>query len=628
MSPEKLLAERSTDAATALARVRSGARVFVGSGCAEPQSLVRALCARADALHDVEVVHLLTLGIADYVDADFMGNFRHNAFFIGPNVRAAVAEGRADYTPIFLSEIPRLIRSRQRPVDVALVQVGPPDRHGFCSLGIHVDVQRAAIEAAHLVIAEINPRMPRTLGDAPVHLSRFDAVVPVDAPLLELPGDATAESEITRQIADHVARLVDHGACLQMGIGDVPNAVLRRLKDKRDLGVHTEMFSDGLIELVENGNVTNRRKTVRTGQVVTSFVMGSRRLYDFVDDNPSIVFGTSDFVNDPRVIAQNDGVVAINSALQVDLTGQVCADSIGYRFFSGIGGQVDFVRGAAMSRGGKPIIAMPSTARNGTLSRIVPHLDEGAGVVTSRGDVHYVVTEHGVAHLHGKTIRERALALISIAHPDWRRELLDFVVKRHYVMPDERVGEQLGHRYPAELEHRRDFGGTELAIRPLRATDERLLQEFFYSHDEETIYLRYFTPKRALSHEEAAALCCVDYDQTMALGVFEVDGPGETLVAVGRYMRDPGRPLAETAFIVHERFRRRGIALYLRRMLERYAAAHGIEGFCAEILPQNFGMIATHRRLGHHIGWVPGGGVYRVEYRFDEAATPAAEGQP
>lgn len=414
--------ERLVGAEAALRCVRRGQRLFVGSGAAEPQSLVAALVEHPDDLAGNEIVHILTLGVAPYVQERLKGIFRHNAFFIGANVREAVAEGRADYTPIFLSEIPRLFCSGRMPIDVALIQVSPPDAHGFCSYGVSVDVVMAAAECAGVVIAEVNPRMPRTLGDSFIHMDRIAALVENDAPLPEaLPPEC---DEVALRIGGHVAELVEDGATLQVGIGAVPNAVLRQLRDKKDLGVHTEMFSDGLLDLVEAGVITGCRKSLLPGKIVTSFCMGSKRVYDFVDNNPLFEFRPVDFANDPLVIAQNDRMVSINAALEIDLTGQVCADSIGGRFYSGIGGQVDFVRGASRSKGGKSIIAIRSTAEDGTISRIVPHLKEGAGVVTTRGDVHYVVTEYGVADLWGRSVRERALALISVAHPEFRDILL------------------------------------------------------------------------------------------------------------------------------------------------------------------------------------------------------------
>jgi len=612
-----LYEDKKTTAAHAVQDVRSGDRVFVGSGCAEPESLVRALSARGERLTDVEVVHLLTLGTAEYIDQPA---FRHNAFFIGGNTREAVREGRADYTPIFLSEIPHLIRSGLRRVDVALLQLSAPDRHGDCSMGVHVDVQRAALQSARLVIAEINPRMPRTFGDTVVNLSELDHIIEVDTPLITLP--RSEPDEISVRIGGFVARLIPNGACLQMGIGTIPDAVLSFLARKKDLGVHTEMFSDGLLDLLENGNVTNRLKTVHTGKTVASFSMGTQRLYDHAHENQRVVYYASDYVNDPRVISRNDNVVAVNSALQIDLTGQVCADSLGYRFFSGIGGQVDFIRGAAMSRGGKPIIAIPSTAADGRISRIAAHLDEGAGVVTSRGDVHYVVTEYGVAYLHGKTIRERALALIGIAHPDFRAELLNFVKRKHYVYSDEQVLAQLGNSYPGELEQRASFAGQELTIRPLRASDERRLQEFFYSHTPETVYARYFAPKKALSHREAAELCCVDYRERMALGAFLSHAEGGGIVAVARYFLHPRRNTAETATVVHEGWRRRGIGRFLVSALAEYAHNLGIRGFYSEILASNHAVVAMHRSMGHRVVWNAEDGLFRVQYDFGDGRSP------
>jgi acyl-CoA hydrolase len=429
---ELIYAQRAKSAPEALAPLQSRQRVFIGSNCAEPQTLVEALTAAGDRLTDIEVLHILTMGTAPYSAPRYEHHLHHNAFFIGPNVREAINACRADYTPIFLSEVPALFRSGQIPLDYALVMVSPPDRHGYCSLGISVDVVRAAVQSAKHVIAEVNPLMPRTLGDSYIHVREIDSFVDSARPLLELP--PAAQTEVTARIGRNVADLIEDGSTLQLGIGAVPDAVLSCLLDKRDLGIHTEMFSDGILPLVEAGVLTGKRKTLNPGKLVTSFCMGTRTLYDFVDDNPSVEFHPSEYVNDPYVIAEHDNMVAINAALEVDLTGQVCADSIGDRFYSGIGGQVDFIRGAARSRGGKPIIALPSTAKlkdGRMVSRIVSFLKPGAGVVTSRGDVHYVVTEWGVASLHGKSIRERVQALIEIAHPDFRAELQAAAEERH-----------------------------------------------------------------------------------------------------------------------------------------------------------------------------------------------------
>jgi len=417
-------------AGQAVSIIEDGMRILVGSGAAAPTALIEAFCARARELRDVEVCQLLTLGAAPYAASEFAGHVRHNAFFIGPNTREAVADGRADLTPVFLSEIAALLRG-PLPIDVALVQVSPPDAHGFCSLGVSVDIVKPAVDCAKWVIAEINPRMPRTHGDAFVHISRIARFVPVDHALPEL--DAEPITDTTRAIGRHVASLVRDGDTLQLGIGAIPNAVLAELSSHRDLGVHTEMFSDGVVDLVERGIVTNARKTLHRGKLVTSFVMGTKRVYDFVDDNPSIEMHPSHYVNDPFVIAKNRGMVAINSALSVDLTGQVCADSVGSRFYSGVGGQVDFVRGAARAENGRPIIAMPATAKGGRVSRISVELAAGSGITTSRADVHYVVTEYGIADLHGKTIRARVAALVGVAHPNFRDELLAGARARRWI---------------------------------------------------------------------------------------------------------------------------------------------------------------------------------------------------
>lgn len=435
--------QRRGTAAHALAPICSGQRVFVGSNGAEPQTLVEALICNSDHLTHTEIVHILTLGMAPYSEARFEKQFRHNAFFIGANVRDAVNACRADYTPIFLSELPALFRSGNTPLDAALIMVSPPDPYGYCSLGISVDVVKSAAESARYVVAEVNHRMPRTLGDSCLHVSQIHAFVESDRPLLELP--PSPKSAVARHIGQSIADIVEDGATLQMGIGAIPDAVLSYLDTKNDLGVHTEMFSDGVIRLAEAGIINGRRKSLHPDKIVASFCIGTQALYDFVDNNASVEFHPTEYVNDPFVIAQHEKMVAINAALELDLTGQVCADSIGERFYSGIGGQVDFIRGAARSRGGKAVIAMPSTAKlpdGKVISRIVPILKPGAGVVTSRGDIHYVVTEWGMVNLHGRSIRERATALIGIAHPDFRDELRDAAERRHLLLPSHRVPER------------------------------------------------------------------------------------------------------------------------------------------------------------------------------------------
>ncbi len=418
---------RRMSADEAVKVIKSGDRVFVQPGCAVPTALTTAMVGRADQLENVEVMHILTMGDAPYLDPKYEGTFRHRALFIGHNARNAVAEGRADAMGIFLGEVPGLFIDGTLPIDVCLIHVSPPDDHGFCSFGVDVGVTKAAADSAKYVIAQVNRLMPRALGDSFIHVNKIDAFVPYDYALFEMaqfvPDFSDEKNLVPLKIGENIVDLINDGDTLQMGIGTIPDAVLYHLREKRDLGVHTEMFSDGVVDLVEEGIITNDKKTINRGKMVAGFVLGTRKTFDFIDNNPIVEFRPTEYVNDISVIAQHDNMVAINSAIEVDITGQVCADSIGPRLYSGFGGQVDFIRGSARSKGGKPIIALPSTAKGDTLSRIVPQLKPGAGVVTTRADVHWVVTEHGAVNLHGKSYRERAKALIGISHPNFRDEL-------------------------------------------------------------------------------------------------------------------------------------------------------------------------------------------------------------
>jgi acyl-CoA hydrolase len=431
MSWEREYKKRLKDADGALECVQSGMRVYIQPGCAEPETLVEALMRRAPQVYDVEIVHMMTMGCAPYVAPEMAGHFRHNAMFIGANVRDAINDGRADYTPIYLSEIEELFESGAMPIDVALIEVSPPDSHGFCSFGVGVDTTLTAAKVAKHVVAQINDNMPRTFGDSFIHVSDIGAFVESSRPLCALKKPIVTDLQVA--IARNVASLIEDGAVLQTGIGGIPDAVLPLLMDRKDLGVHSELVSDGVIPLIEAGVLTGARKNFKPRKIILGFALGTPHLFDFLDNNPIFEFHPTAYTNEPGLIARNDNMVAINSALQVDLTGQVCSDSIGNQFYSGIGGQVDFLRGASRSKGGKPIIAISSTAKQGTISRIVPMLDPGAGVVTSRGLVRYIVTEYGVAYLHGKSIRERAKALIEIAHPEFRAELYEYCEKTKWL---------------------------------------------------------------------------------------------------------------------------------------------------------------------------------------------------
>lgn len=427
--------ERLTTAEEAIKVVESGNRIFMTGNVSVPQKLLTALVKHAPNIKEVELCQALTAGTADYANPGMEKHFRINTLFISANVRQAVWEGRADFTPVLLSEFPLLFKNGILPIDVALIHVSPPDEHGFCSLGVEVGLTKTPAESAKIIIAEVNQQMPRTLGDSFIHVSRLKYIVPVDYPIVELPQGAESD-ETVQKIAGHIAELIPDGATMQMGIGGIPDAVLGFLFHKKDLGIHSELISDGVIDLVEAGVLTNARKTLLPGKIVIGFVLGSQRLYDWIDDNPMLEFRRTEWVNDPFNIARNYQQVAINSAIEIDLTGQVCADSIGPKFFSGIGGQLDFIYGASRSEGGVPIIAMPSTnkMRDGTVvSKIVPMLKEGAGVVTGRNHVHYIVTEYGVADLYGKTIRQRVRSLVGISHPDFRADLEKQAAKLNWI---------------------------------------------------------------------------------------------------------------------------------------------------------------------------------------------------
>jgi acyl-CoA hydrolase/GNAT superfamily N-acetyltransferase len=603
-------------AAEAVKKIRPGQRVFIGTGCAEPLELVRMLTRRATELPDTEIVHLLTFGEAPYAHKELTQYFRINSFFIAENVRGIIQEGLGDYTPVFLSDLPRLFNSGRLPLDVALIQVTPPDAAGMCSLGVSVDIVKSAAENASLVIAQVNPRMPRTLGDSCLHVLDIDVLVPTEEPILEIPPAEVTEE--TRQIAEYVAALVEDGSTLELGIGRIPHALLSFLTSKKDLGIHTEMITDDIIPLVEEGVVTGARKTLDRDKVVASFCLGTKKLYDFIDNNPIFAFHPTEYVNDPFVICQHHKMVAINTALEIDLTGQVCADSLGEKFFSGVGGQVDFNRGAARAHGGKAIIALPSTARSGAVSRIVTHLTQGAGVVTTRADVHYIVTEYGAAYLHGKSISERAMALISIAHPKFRADLLREAIEAKYLSTE--LADKEGKILIGPKELRTTYllnDGTQINFRPIHPTDEPRMRDLFYKLSEATIYYRFMSHQRLVPRRQIQDFVYIDHRNDVAIVGTLPEAHGEDIIAIGSYYLDPKTNLAEVAFVVHDQWQNRGIGAFLLRHLIRIARRNGIRGFTAEVLAENKAMQAVINKSNCKIASRFSGNVHSYEMDFE-----------
>jgi acyl-CoA hydrolase/GNAT superfamily N-acetyltransferase len=586
--------------------VKPGSRIFIDSGCSEPVDLTKKLIELGLKLPDVEILHFLSLSDLDYYETvgGIEDLFRHNALFIGKSLRKYIDRGQADYTPMLLSEIPKLFKSGRMHLDTALIQVSPPDKYGYCSFGINVDIVKPITEVADCVIAEINPKMPRTLGDSFIHMDDIEAFIISDHEIIEY--NYRKPDETAEKIAVFVASLIEDESTIQMGIGVIPNAVTTKLTEKKDLGVHSEVFSDGIVDLVENGVVTCKKKTLHKDKIICSFVLGSKRLYDFVDDNPMVEFHPSDYTNDPYIISQNKKQVAINAALTVDLTGQVNSDSIGHRFFSGIGGQVDFIRGAGRADNGKPIIVVPSTAllKDGTkVSRIVPYLQSGSGVVITRGDVHYVVTEWGIAYLYGKSIRERVLQMINIAHPDFRESLLEQAKKWNYVYSDQQLPISIDGRialYPQKYETKLLLKNSKtITIRPVKPTDERMIQELHYSLDDKDRYLRFFAPMKDFRHKKIQPMINIDYLTDMILvGIESYDGK-EKIIAMGGFFKTNQPSLAELAFVVQENWRGLGISRFLLNYLAQIGRELNYQSFGASILLENQAMLHIINSSGY-----------------------------
>ncbi len=601
--------EKKKNLDEALSLIKTGDHIFIGSACGEPQFLVNGLVEKANHLADNEILHVHTLGVAPYAKPIYSDRFRLNAFFVGINTRSAVAEGRADYTPIFLSGLPKLIAKGMVPIDVALIQITPPDEHGFCSLGVSVEITKTASEKAKLVIAQVNREMPRVLGDSFVHVNDVDVIVEHDEPILETPH--SEQDIISGRIAKHVADLVEDESTLQIGIGSVPDSVLDSLGDKRNLGIHTELLTEGVVDLVEDGVVTCSKKTINRGKIIASFAMGTRRLYDFIDNNPMVEFYESDYVNDPVVISQHEKMVAINQALEVDLTGQVCSDSLGYRFYSGLGGQADFMRGANMSNGGKAIMVLPSTAKKGKVTRIKPFLSKGAGVVLTRGDVNYVITEYGVAALKGKAIKERALSLINVAFPKFRNELLAWAKNHRYVPQEVMSFPEI--EYPEELVKNVSLkNGSKVVLRPIKPSDATLKQHLFYSLSKDAVTKRYLGSLKTMPLKRVWPYVIVDYKNEMVLVGTTTEEERENIIAIGSDSRVPNTDLAEVALLVRDDWQNQGLGTTLFRYLAETAQKYGITKFTAWVLKDNNRMFHIFRKSGYQMKYGIEGDLYHV----------------
>ena len=612
--PEKFASEDEI-----FSHIHAGDRIFIGTGCGEPQYLVLALVnyvkSHPKAFFDAELIHVWTLGVAPYNDEKLQENFRLDSFFVGDSTRNSVNRGAADYTPVFLSEVPDLFRSELIPVDVALIQTSLPDKHGYLSLGISVDVVESAVEMADVVVAQVNVNMPRTQGDGFINIKDIDFLLPHDEPLLEY--SVKAPNDIVHSIGRYVARIIEDGSTIQVGYGRIPDAILSHLSGKTHLGVHTELLTDGIVELMKAGVIDNTRKSIDQNKTVAAFCMGRQPTYEFLSDNPSVSFRPVDYTNNPAVIARVEKMTAINTALEIDLTGQATAESLGNEFYSGIGGQADFMRGAVLAPEGKSILCIESTARFGEVSRIVPSLSSGAGVTLTRGDLHYVVTEYGIAYLHGKNMRERAMELMRVAHPKFRPWLLREAKARNLVYRDQAYVPGKRGEYPEHLEtYRTTKLDQEVLLRPVRISDEPLLKDFFYALSDQSIYQRFISSRKDMPHERLQEFVVIDYTSEMViLAVMTVD-EHEVVAGVGQYGIDAQTHTAEVALVVRDDVQKRGVGTELLNYLTLLARKEGLLGFTAEVLIENRPMMRLFERAGFSIDKKRGAGVYELKMLF------------
>ncbi len=589
--PQKVLTAEAS-----VKKIKNGSRVFIGTGCGEPQQLIKAMVENS-SIQDIVIYQMLSSTLSKYVnDKNFLSRFSIKLFFISVLMRQSAFEGKIDYIPVYLSQIPQIFETQEIGLDIALIQVSPPDHYGYCSLGISIDITLSGMKNADIVIAQVNPEMPRTWGDGIVHIDEIDYFVEHTEPILEsLPGKKNRK--VIERIGHYVNMLVDDGATLQIGFGHLPDAVVPYLTDKKDLGIHTQVITDGLLPLFKNKCITNRKKNYLKDRVVASLCMGSKKLYEFVDNNPIFYFKSSEFVNDPNTIAKNDNLISISSALEVDLTGQVCTDSKGYLFYSGIGDQVDFIRGSSMSKGGFSIIIIPSTAQDGKVSRIVPHLSEGAGVATTRGDIDIIVTEYGIAEMRRKSIYQRVMELARIAHPKFRAELIEEAKKRHYIFPDQLPPTTQDLLFLDQYHYAFTLAnGKNVDFRPLLPSDEFESRHFYYSLQEDSIYYRFFNKRKVFSRDMLQQQWAeVDYRRNMTIiGLMQL-GKRKQIVAIGSYA-ELDNDTAEVAFLVKERLHGMGIGSYLLKILESIAKENHYRQFSATVLSENQKMLNVFQK--------------------------------
>lgn len=602
--------------------INRGDRIFIHTACAEPQYLVQAMVKYVEsnpkAFAETEVFHIWTLGVAPYADEKYTYNFRHNSFFVGNNTRESINTGLADYTPIFLSQVPKLLHQKHIPIDIAMVQTSMPDRNGNVSLGISVDISKAAIENATTIIAQVNSHMPRVHGDTFINLKDIDFVVHHDEKLLEL--TAKVPDDIAQQIGKYVSRIIDDGDTIQLGYGSTPNAILKSIEGKKHLGIHTELLTDSIVDLIKKGIIDNSKKNLNKGKTVATFCMGNQATYQFIDDNPNVEFRTISYTNDPLVISRINNMTAINSALQVDLTGQATAESIGSMFYSGIGGSADFMRGTVLAPGGKTILVLQSTAKNGEVSRIVPFLSTGAGVTLNRGDIHYIVTEYGIAYIHGKNIRERAMDLIAISHPKFRSSLIEEAKRLNIIYKDQAFIPGKRGEYPEHLESLRTTRkGMQILFRPIRINDEPLVKDLFYSLSDTSLQRRFMSERKDVPHKMRQDFVVIDYSQEMTILAITEEGENEVVVGMGQFLKYEHTNMAEVAFTVREEYHNRGIGTELLSYLTVLAVREGLHGFVAEVLMENQPMLRVFEKMFSDIKKEVDGNMVKLVMRFGDS---------